>query len=1182
MSDAATAGLMGGGDPNNPLTPYMEQIRQLHGFLDKDRDYRGDDTPPPPAHPTLQDVPLQPVTSLEDVRKRISDSDMAVLQSLKPGPDAGPIETRARQLAMLGTHLGFGALSLPINALIGLRQGPTGGATINPETGTLGITPEASAALSLLAPVGTPGHLPVETPNYSLSLNRTGGEALPPPASLLTHERPAEAPVTETAPRPVERPEATGQGRTATGEPDAGAPSETYASRSLAPSERLVNAPTVTIHSPQREIPGASAPDYHEFDPALGAQDFHDAVAGAKSAHRSGAQVELKTPAEYGNMRLFTTPDRGAGFALDGDNIVSVFKHPDSQITKAARSAMDLAVQQGGRRLDAFDTFLPHIYGENGFRVVARLPWNDAHAPEGWDYEANKGFNNGRPDVVFMVHDPSHQQPYKPGEGQRVDTYEQGEQAQRDALTANDNQPQPNALQRLLADTRGGGPNPFVRPPTNRHPSEPLVEYGPHEPAVLTAREKAQFQNPPNSKVHEAHYVMPEGQLLGTGDHDHEYISGTLGYGIGDEGIQRFRADTGAVLLNHPNALFSGPPTFQTADGWRLQKKGGVWTDGDVSFPDKGGRPVAGEDFGGYKKGMPLDGFMTNHPDVIVGPRSPTKQQVDQIARYVDKKGGATIADDSTGRMDHFTIGDQARAFLQPAQGFIDQLRKLWQDKKGGGPNPLEKVGRAVGRGKAALQQPLNTLRQRITEREQRAANSNTPDDPNEHLTFSTAIISPAEAKKQGINPHAPGQNTNLVNIQRYMRPELADLRAKHAGLIRDYGGIIGVHPDMSPDQAVAAFVNHVHDNVAGMYNLARKHWGDDVVRESSRWYEGAHNVANRNARDFSVTPQQASGVIAALSPQKEWNMNALQSTRLHMADEAARTLGDKAVFSPKMRDWIGDKYLAGLKARKEEPEKIERERKAFDEILDKPYHTLDWDQKARWARAWEESTFPDRSYRLISPTGEELDFAKNKDGRNRAHTWGSFGEMGNALKAMHGTHEEISQALGGQHKVRSFGNDILAPNSKAGHTTIDTHAVAVGLYRPLGAKAKEVAHALGTSPSPLYKGGPRPPGASGHAQTGISGMYPLFHEGYTRAAEDELVLPREMQSPTWEGGRLLFSDAAKRNKKFVTDVHHIWQDAVAKKASSESARAAVNEMARDVDNRKEILPLPEWVKSMK
>ena len=139
-----------------------------------------------------------------------------------------------------------------------------------------------------------------------------------------------------------------------------------------------------------------------------------------------GAAVTAYPVDDYKHMRLFLTPDGRAGFALKGDDIVSVFKHPDSTEAKVTVSLLALATQEGGRRLDAFDTQLPTMYSRDGFRAVARLKFSDEHAPEGWDRDTFKEFNGGRPDVVFMIHDPAYGKLYTKGDGATVKRIRRG------------------------------------------------------------------------------------------------------------------------------------------------------------------------------------------------------------------------------------------------------------------------------------------------------------------------------------------------------------------------------------------------------------------------------------------------------------------------------------------------------------------------------------------------------------------------------------------------------------------------------------------------------------------------------------------------------------------------------------------------------------------------------------
>lgn len=96
----------------------------------------------------------------------------------------------------------------------------------------------------------------------------------------------------------------------------------------------------------------------------------------------TGLAVYVYSAKEYQGMRLFLSEDGKAGFALkpDGD-IVSVFNEAgDGRV----HALIALAVQEGGTKLDCFDTVLADLYAVNGFRVVRRQPFNDEFAPEGW------------------------------------------------------------------------------------------------------------------------------------------------------------------------------------------------------------------------------------------------------------------------------------------------------------------------------------------------------------------------------------------------------------------------------------------------------------------------------------------------------------------------------------------------------------------------------------------------------------------------------------------------------------------------------------------------------------------------------------------------------------------------------------------------------------------------------
>jgi len=140
----------------------------------------------------------------------------------------------------------------------------------------------------------------------------------------------------------------------------------------------------------------------HELEPSR-APDFHAAITQSKETSPYGAAVYVYPEDMYKGMRLFMTPDQKSGFAIkeDGD-IVSMFSDGNGK----AYPMLQLAVEQGGTKLDAFDTVLPEIYSMAGFVEVGRDKWSDEYMPENWNKEAFSEYNGGEPDVVYMEYQP--------------------------------------------------------------------------------------------------------------------------------------------------------------------------------------------------------------------------------------------------------------------------------------------------------------------------------------------------------------------------------------------------------------------------------------------------------------------------------------------------------------------------------------------------------------------------------------------------------------------------------------------------------------------------------------------------------------------------------------------------------------------------------------------------------
>lgn len=141
------------------------------------------------------------------------------------------------------------------------------------------------------------------------------------------------------------------------------------------------------------------------------ARRFFDAITKAKKELGAlGEQVWTYSPEEYQKMTLLLSDDGLSGIAVkpDGD-IVSVFANPNAKLSdyigSRAHAMVELAKQLGGKKLDAFDTFLPKLYSKHGFKEVGRDVWNEEIAKtelKNWDKNFFKQWNNGEPDVVYM------------------------------------------------------------------------------------------------------------------------------------------------------------------------------------------------------------------------------------------------------------------------------------------------------------------------------------------------------------------------------------------------------------------------------------------------------------------------------------------------------------------------------------------------------------------------------------------------------------------------------------------------------------------------------------------------------------------------------------------------------------------------------------------------------------
>ncbi len=364
------------------------------------------------------------------------------------------------------------------------------------------------------------------------------------------------------------------------------------------------------------------------------------------------------------------------------------------------------------------------------------------------------------------------------------------------------------------------------------------------------------------------------------------------------------------------------------------------------------------------------------------------------------------------------------------------------------------------------------------------------------------------------------------------------------------------------PKEIIEFMKEHEAENLVYLFERMDP---EDRAR-AMKWYDGANKIANRFAKKYNVTVEQAAGVIAALSPQKEWFSNVAMAERiLDMWTHA----GDQPFDAKMMQVAASIPAIRGKTQGNFTWDDVVRiEGKTLHEIEDPVLQAI-------WLRVYSQAHH-NPQHRIVTPEGDPGDYVYNmpeidkKTGemiamsKPGALSWSDAGSTASAVRVLRdGSMGSISRAMGGAHKVRSFYNNIIFPNDPGGglslppSVTMDTHAIAASLMRPLGASHPHVKHSMGSG--------------SKAAATGLQGLYPLHADAYREASKRVgLEYPRQLQSVTWEAVRGLFSPAYKRNVAAVGGVEDAWKQFQTGAADAPTTRRRIYEFAGGIDR-------PSW-----
>jgi hypothetical protein len=369
------------------------------------------------------------------------------------------------------------------------------------------------------------------------------------------------------------------------------------------------------------------------------------------------------------------------------------------------------------------------------------------------------------------------------------------------------------------------------------------------------------------------------------------------------------------------------------------------------------------------------------------------------------------------------------------------------------------------------------------------------------------------------------------MTVDRETLQKTPGLLEKVAAKVREYPGFKAPEGDASVVND--AFVRHVADNLKWLYEKTTPE-----EREMSRqWYPvGAHQMTGEMATTSGLTHSQTAGVVAAMSPQKDWDMNISLARR---AIDVYTNHQDTET-TPEMLGKL--KEIAAIPANKELG-------KMARLLKGKTFGELDGPEKALWLRLYDEAHNP-RTYEAWSPNGVSKGLQTKMNGEPAKLAWGSLNEIGKGIAIMaDGSRENISARMGKGHKIRSFYNNIIEPDSTRNDVTVDTHAVAAGLMRPLGSYDSAVKDNFGH--------------AGKSAITGVQGTYPLFADAYRTAAKElDIQHPNQLQSIIWEHARNLFNSEFKTPENKAA-IDGIWKEYENGGITADAAREKIYQYAR-------------------
>lgn len=857
------------------------------------------------------------------------------------------------------------------------------------------------------------------------------------------------------------------------------------------------------------------------------ATDFAQQMESAQSSlGRMGMSVSPYAQEDYdqiaseGGKFLRAAGNKVLSLLKPNGEMVSLVKDASVKAKGAAQAMISRMKDMGGLFMDNYDIYLTPIYEKAGYKVVARVPFNEQYAPEGWNAEDSPLKN--KPDVVFMVrNDIAPEQAQTFTDYEEAQNYTQGlvDQAVKEGVAK-----LPTQMTKI--DEALGQ----AIPKATQSLQNAGIKFQVVDAATDTEAARA-------ARGNQGLFVSEDGTII----IDRSKLADDIEAGIvvwheASHPVMNIIRNTNKPLYD--SVVRGLQKAAKTNDG---VAKAMFWAKSQPEYDnvDTQNDEAVVETIARINSGL------IDVSKLDTGLRQKLIDFVNAIAKYF---GINPILDDT-----------DLAAFKKTVSQVADALKT--------GRDIGEIVGQEnVGKFKATSTQARSIAEMRDNDVETkvkpgRKVSTRTPGGKGSPTDVHTSDAYIVDLKSQRKSPD--NYIINALDIADYpviKGVKKSDIAALKRGLVPKSKG--GNEQDQKAalkvaDKIYEKFVTAVADNLVWLHDQF-----DEGLRTiSRRWYDGANKIAQDFSSKFGITTEQAAGVIASLSPQMDWYKN------VSLAERVIDIVKNKKDFV--FDQAMADRYIeiAGTLQKKKNETPAELEQRKAQAIADAKEETALLMGKPigenttlfpKALRAYDE-VYNDKSYDILSPNAEVIGKAKTMSGENAKIGWQGFKTIAKAVSIVEdGSPNNISIQLGTKHKIRNFNNNIIDPNSAGGDVTIDTHAVAAGLLKPLAGADNEVKLNLSGKSS---------------KNTGSTGTYPAFADAYRLAAEKVGILPRQMQSITWEAVRGLFTDKYKSNKANKQKINEIWDQYAQGKIDIDETRRQINNAAGGVKT-------PSWARS--